>query len=68
MSGEVSRAKAIATHIAEANKHLGRAYELLVEANLGGRQFDFTNAPDLGVDHLLTLTEKIKRLYFQLSD
>ncbi len=59
------RAATIASLIAEAGRLLGKAYELLVAANEGDYQLDFTNAPDLGVDHLVGLVRKIERLYYQ---
>lgn len=57
--------KNVANLIAEASSLLAKAYTLLVVANEGDHQLDFTNAPDLGVDHLVGLARKIERLYYQ---
>lgn len=62
------RERTIANLIAEASSLLTKAYTLLVAANEGDRQLDFTNAPDLGVDRLAWLVRKVERLYYQKAE
>lgn len=57
----------VAKLVGQANTALSRVYEILVNSNQTGRQFDYTIVPasDIGLDHLLMLVKKIERLYFQ---
>lgn len=67
MRPSVSKVLEVARLVNEANTALSKAYEIIASNNNKGRQFDYTIVPasDIGLDHLLTLVDKIKRMYFQ---